>query len=136
MPKESKHTEASFSPISTDSLCLLVVQMPRSRDVAIFVPTTDKNDCFTPCACARGNNLPYSRKFWRGIKFGGLADRLSNRQIKIRQNFLLAYIHMAILCRTAKFKSANTFEMAIWDFPPIFPAIRYSKVWLINAHAY
>ena len=37
--------------------------------------------------------LLYSRKNWRGIKFGGLADCLSNRQIKIRQNFLLAYTY-------------------------------------------
>ena len=34
--------------------------------------------------------IPYSRKIWRGIKFGGLAVYLNNRQIKIRQNFLLA----------------------------------------------
>ena len=31
--------------------------------------------------------LPYSRKIWQGIKFGGL---YYNRQIKICQNFLLA----------------------------------------------
>ena len=41
MPKESKHTEASFLPISTDSLCLRVAQIPRSRDVAIFVVMTN-----------------------------------------------------------------------------------------------
>ena len=29
--------------------------------------------------------VPYSRKIWRGIKFGGLADRPAYRQIKIRQ---------------------------------------------------
>jgi hypothetical protein len=29
--------------------------------------------------------IPYSRKNWRGIKFGGLADQPANRQIKIRQ---------------------------------------------------
>ena len=46
--------------------------------------------------------LPYSRKIWRGVKFGGLADCLSNRQIKIHQTFLLAYICMAIPYRTAK----------------------------------
>ena len=38
--------------------------------------------------------IPYSRKIWRGTKFGGLVDCLSNRQIKIRQNFLLAYMYM------------------------------------------
>ena len=58
MPKESKHTEASFSPISTDSLCLRVAQIPRSRDVAIFVPTTDDRwqtkPIALPLAHARG----------------------------------------------------------------------------------
>ena len=49
--KKSKRTESSFSK---DSSCVCVAQMPRSRDMVIFVPTTD--DCFTPCACARGNN--------------------------------------------------------------------------------
>ena len=38
--------------------------------------------------------IPYSRKIWQGTKFGGLVDCLSNRQIKIRQNFLLAYMYM------------------------------------------
>ena len=39
-----------------DSLCLRVAQMPRSRDVAIFMPPmtmTDKTNCFTPCTCAQ-----------------------------------------------------------------------------------
>ena len=40
-PKESKYTDASFSPIQLmDSFCLRVDQMPRSRDVAVFVVTT------------------------------------------------------------------------------------------------
>jgi hypothetical protein len=34
-----KHTEASFSPISIDSLCLWVAQVPRSQNMAIFVQT-------------------------------------------------------------------------------------------------
>ena len=29
--------------------------------------------------------IPYSRKYWRGIKFGGLAVLEASRQIKIRQ---------------------------------------------------
>ena len=41
MPKESKYTEASFSPIS---LCLRVAQMPRSRDVVISMLMTTDND--------------------------------------------------------------------------------------------
>ena len=51
--------------------------------------------------------IPYSRKIWQ---FGGLCY---NRQIKIRQNFLLTYIRMAILYRTAKFRSANILAIAI-----------------------
>ena len=59
MPKKSKHTEAGFSPNLTDSSCLRVAQMPRSPKVAIFVPTTTdvQTDYFTPCACARGNEI-------------------------------------------------------------------------------
>ena len=34
------HTEASFSPKLTDSLCLQVDQVPRSPDLVIFVSTT------------------------------------------------------------------------------------------------
>ena len=44
MPKKSKHTEAGFLPNSMDSLCLRVTQMNRSRDVAIFMPTTTDNN--------------------------------------------------------------------------------------------
>ena len=57
-------------------------------------------------------SIPYSRKIWRGIKFGGLVVRAYNRQIKVRQYFLHAYIRMAIPYRTAKFKSANIFARA------------------------
>ena len=55
-----KWTETSFSQISTSSLCLQHAQMPRCRDLAIFVPTTTmtmmttdiQTDYFT---CTRGN---------------------------------------------------------------------------------
>ena len=63
--------------------------------------------------------LPYSRKIWR---FGGL---YYNHQIKIRQNFLLAYIHMAMPYRTAKFKSANILLIAIWGSTAKFNAHQY-----------
>ena len=52
-------------------------------------------------------HVPCSRKIWR---FGGLA---CDRQIKIRQYFILVCIRMAIPYRTAKFKSANIFTIAI-----------------------
>ena len=46
---------SQFLPNSTDSLCLQVTWIPRSQDLAIFIPmTTDKNDCFTPCTCTWG----------------------------------------------------------------------------------
>ena len=57
---------ASFSPISTDWLCLQHTQMPRTQDLVIQVRADDNDndnvttdgqtDCFTPCTCARGNN--------------------------------------------------------------------------------
>ena len=40
MSLDSKHAEARFSPNLTDSLYLLVAQVPRPQDVAIFVLTT------------------------------------------------------------------------------------------------
>jgi hypothetical protein len=54
LPNDSKHNEAGFWTISTDSLCLRVAKMPRSRDLAMFVLTTDRQtDCFTPAVHAR-----------------------------------------------------------------------------------
>jgi hypothetical protein len=48
LPNDSKHNEAGFSTISTDSLCLRVAQMPRSRDLTIFVWTTDDKPIALP----------------------------------------------------------------------------------------
>ena len=62
-------------------------------------------------------------------KFGGLAVYLNNRQIKIRQHFLLAYIRMAIPYQTAKLKSANTFAMAIWDPTAKFNSRQYFQLY-------
>jgi hypothetical protein len=59
LPSNSKYNWAGFWKISTDSLCLQVAQMPRSRDLAILVLTTDdrqtdtQTDCFTPAAHVR-----------------------------------------------------------------------------------
>ena len=49
-------------------------------------------------------------KFGGELKFGSLAVCLCNRQIKICQYFLLAYIHIVIPYRTT---TANIFAMAI-----------------------
>ena len=53
-------------------------------------------------------DILYSWKIWRGIKFGGLADCMSNRQIKPAK---ISNLHDGD--PAAKFKSANTFVMAI-----------------------
>ena len=58
-----------------------------------------------------------------------LAVCLSNHQIKIRQNFLFTYIRMAILYRTAKFKYANMFAMAIWDPTAKFNSRQYFRLY-------
>ena len=50
MPNDSKHIQACLSLISTDWLHLRAAQVPRCRDLAIFmVTTTDRQtDYFTP----------------------------------------------------------------------------------------
>ena len=45
-----KHTEACFSSNATDSLCLLVAQVPRPRDMMIFVLTITTITTMTTCA--------------------------------------------------------------------------------------
>jgi hypothetical protein len=44
LPNDSKHNEASFTTTSTASLRLRVAQMPRFRDLAIFVSPDDRLD--------------------------------------------------------------------------------------------
>ena len=82
---------------------------------------------------ARGNAvqsvLLYSWRIWWAIKFGGLVV-CYNRQIKIRQNFLLAYIRMVIPYRTAKFKSTNILTIAILGSTAKFNSRHY--LWLYN----
>ena len=61
MSLDSKHTEARFSPNVTDSLCLLVAQLPRPRDMVIFVlttTTTTTRPITLPLAHARGVIIP------------------------------------------------------------------------------
>ena len=55
---------------------------------------------------------------------------LCDRQIKIRQYFILVYIHVAIPYRTAKFKSASIFAMAIWGPTAKFNSRQY--FWLYS----
>ena len=60
MSLDSKHAEARFSPNATDSLYLLVAQVPRPRDMAIFVltTTTTTRPITLPLAHARGVSSP------------------------------------------------------------------------------
>ena len=57
LPIDSKHSEGSLSPISTDSSYFRVAQLPRCGDRAIFVTTGGQNRLLIPCACARGNQV-------------------------------------------------------------------------------
>ena len=63
MPNDLKHIQASLSSISTDWLRLRVAQVPRCRDLAIFVVTTDRHTdgqtdrLLNLCGCARGNKV-------------------------------------------------------------------------------
>ena len=55
MPNDSKHIQTGLSLISTDWLCLRAAQVPRCRDLAIFMVTTTDGSTDYPCACVRGN---------------------------------------------------------------------------------
>ena len=75
-------TYRKFSLISTDLLCLQHAQMPRSRDLVIFILTTTmmtttdiQTDYFTPCACAQGNY--YVLHFWGVFEQGGCKSRFA-----------------------------------------------------------
>ena len=59
-----KHTETSFAQISNNLLCLQHAQMPRSRDLAIFVLmiTTDIHHPLRTCAW--GNTPVSSMTLW------------------------------------------------------------------------
>ena len=60
--------------------------------------------------------IPYSRKIWQGIKFGGLAVYVITAKLKSAKiSYLHIYniIHMAIPYRTAKFEYTNILAIAI-----------------------
>ena len=73
---------------------------------------TLESPCETMARCEKvWAHTAKKRAYCIARKFGSLAVCLCNRQIKICQYFILAYICMAIPYRTAKFKSANIFGM-------------------------
>ena len=70
---DSKYTdtETSFSLISRYSFASQVAQGPRSPKLVIFVQTTTtdiQTDCFSPCACARGN-YNITLYYWRPLPY-------------------------------------------------------------------
>ena len=87
-----------------------------------FEPITNDHICKCVTSIPSGR-VPYSRKIWQ---FGGL---YYNRQIKICQNFLLAYIHMAIPYRTSKFKSANILAIVILGSTAKFNSRQYFQLY-------
>ena len=116
--------EVSKGNSNKSFLVTSLLPVRRSRKSINVVTNTHNNNYYTHYSL---EHIPYSRKIWRGIKFGGLAvlHVYYNRQIKIRQIFLLAYIRMAIPYRTAKFKSANTLIIAILGSTTNFNSRQY-----------
>ena len=60
MSSNLRHTETSFSQMSTESLCLQHTQMPRRRDLVIFeqrqtiaLPLAHERGVSIPCSCLR-----------------------------------------------------------------------------------
>ena len=76
MQNGSKYTEISLSPISRYSFALQVALGPRSPKLTIFVRTTTtttidiQNDCFTHCACVRGNYREKEISLDQGLELG------------------------------------------------------------------
>ena len=74
-------------------------------------------------ACTVYMCVPYSRKYWRGLIFGGLADLLSHCQYycqprRLPEKAWRSYVHV-----TAKFISANCNFLPFSSNPPnIIPA--------------
>ena len=66
--------------------------------------------------------LPYSRKIWWFYY---------NSQIKVCQNFLLAYVRVVILCQTSKFKFTNILVIAILDSIAKFNSRQYFRLYSI-----
>ena len=77
---------------------------------------TDKHQCHgLYCYCTY---IPYSRKYWRSIKFGGLAvgeATVKFRSVKFKCDLRECVRAYYMYGTTAKFKSANIFISAARD---------------------
>ena len=88
---DSKHAEAHFSPNATDSLYLLVAQMPRPRDMVIFVLTTT-----TTTTTTRPITLPLAHA--RGVITGTpTASMMKNDKVRHNMTSLLAVTILFLL---------------------------------------
>ena len=67
--------------------------------------------------------LAYLQHFYP--MFASRSQSLSKTKLKSTK---ISYSHMAILYRTAKFKSYNTFEMAIWNPTAKFNSCQYFQL--------
>ena len=70
--------------------------------------------------------LPYSRKIWRGIKFGALADRPTDRQIKIRQYLIRVYTYVRIYSRPPNLKPPIFLFTLVGTNPPNLMPAKFS----------
>ena len=60
-------------------------------------------------------SIPYSRKIWRGIKFGGLAVRLATAKLKSAK---MSYSHIYVWrprSELPNLNSANIFKCPVWS---------------------
>ena len=80
--------------------------------------------------------LPYSRKIWRGIKFGGLAVDVTTAKLKSAKISYSHIIRMAILYRTAKSKSANILAIVILGSTAKFNSHQYFRLYGILLRIY
>ena len=69
-----------------------------------------------PLSLSSHKIILYSWKIWQEIKFGSLAVYITNAKLRSAKiSYSHIHVHMAIPYRTAKFKSANIFAIAILD---------------------
>ena len=74
--------------------------------------------------------IPYSRKIWWGIKFGGWVVYITTAKLRSTKiSYSHTIIRMAIPYRTAKFKSANIFLIVIWGSTAKFNARQYFRLY-------
>ncbi len=105
-----KHTEASFSPSPIDLLYLRVAEMPRKRDMVIFVQVTDDR-CWTDKSIA----LPLLHRRTRGNL--GIYCRIHTTMCTATKQGVLTY-------RGLSFHQLNLLSICTGDLDP---TTRYNR---------